>query len=389
LLVVANRWIYNATHSSVETARKKLGRTEFKTLSPSERSGYLQELLRDIPRRTIERVASSSFTPDWMAESFAVYLVDRWGIEVFVHRAQPRKGWVPKWRRIAALRILFHVGYEDILVLLENALRSGDRDLAGAAVVISAKIENSKAAQLLIDALVGGHYPASRIATHLDHFPIPISGLLRPLLRSPEAVVRFWGVTLLSRYKDLDGLDAEVSELGSDADARVRKASVETLGVLGGAHAAQTAVDLLQDENWFVRAHAARALGDLGRSDLAGVIAPLLADPEWWVRCAAKESLEAMAPESLEILVDCLDHPDRFARNGAAEVLQNTGYLDRLLSEFAGGDPSPGKKEILRKAFVAGGVLLVDAVVGRGDAVSRSRFSAIVEELGLGEGGEA
>ena len=65
--------------------------------------------------------------------------------------------------------------------------------------------------------------------------------------------------------------------------------------------------------------------------DVAEEIAPLLADREWWVRLAAKESLQQMGEEVWSVLVPYLDHEDAFARNGAAEVLQNIGVLDSLI----------------------------------------------------------
>jgi HEAT repeat protein len=75
----------------------------------------------------------------------------------------------------------------------------------------------------------------------------------------------------------------------------------------------------------YVRAHAARALGHLRAADQAGVLLPLMADREWIVRAAAKQSLESMGPIVGGLLCDLLADPDRFARDGASEVLQGLG----------------------------------------------------------------
>ena len=145
----------------------------------------------------------------------------------------------------------------------------------------------------------------------------------------------------------------------------MRKAAVESLGLIGGPAAASAALKLLDDPIWYVKAHAARALGDLGRQDLAGHVVPLLSDREWWVRMAAKESLLAMGEGAWESVVALLDHDDRFARNGAAEVLQNGGWLEEAVERAARGDKDETTREALRKAFSAGGARLVQFVAWR------------------------
>src|SRR5204862_5485071 len=106
--------------------------------------------------------------------------------------------------------------------------------------------------------------------------------------------------------------------LGGDPEPMVRAAAVETLRAVGGAAVISTAFPLLDDPVPFVRAHAARALATNHRRELTAFVAALLADEEWWVRSAAKESLEAIGPSAVDHLVPYLEHPDRFARNGAA-----------------------------------------------------------------------
>ncbi|HXH96979.1 MAG TPA: HEAT repeat domain-containing protein, partial [Gaiellaceae bacterium] len=78
---------------------------------------------------------------------------------------------------------------------------------------------------------------------------------------------------------------------------------------------------LLRDEVFFVRAHAARAVGELGSQALAAEVARLLGDENWWTRAAAKESLLALGPVGLEAARAMADDEDRFARDGAAEIV--------------------------------------------------------------------
>jgi serine/threonine-protein kinase len=141
---------------------------------------------------------------------------------------------------------------------------------------------------------------------------------------------------------------------------------------------------MLGDSVWYVRAHAARALASVKGAEAAEEIAPLLSDREWWVRLAARESLQQMGEEIWSVLVPYLDHPDAFARNGAAEVLQNIGVLDSLIvMEAATSRPSAGKVEMLRKIAAAGGTRMTEALLDRVDVQARPRIRHLLSTLGL------
>ncbi len=345
----------------------------------------MERRLSRLPRRTLERVPADAASSRWVAEAFSTYLVNKWGVTTWLAYASSHRREYGKWKRVTALRILFHIAYEDILPLLERALIDRDQDVVGAAVVILGDMGIHEAAKLLVDALSRELYPPSRIAAHLDGFPVPIPDQLLPLLGSPSPPARFWAATLLSRYPETTWLGGKLDELAEDAEPLVRKAAVESLGLIGGPAAASAALKLLDDPIWYVKAHAARALGDLGRQDLAGHVVPLLSDREWWVRMAAKESLLAMGEGAWESVVALLDHDDRFARNGAAEVLQNGGWLEEAVERAARGDKDETTREALRKAFSAGGARLVQFVAWRNRELPG--LAELLEELGLEEAG--
>jgi HEAT repeat protein len=174
-----------------------------------------------------------------------------------------------------------------------------------------------------------------------------------------------------------------LANLRRDSDPSVRKAAIESLGAIGGAPAVDTALALLRDPVWFVRAHAARALGEMKRADLARELLPLLSDGQWWVRAATKDALLAMGKGVAETVGTLLDHPDRFARNGAAEVLQNLGILDDLAARAVAGGDDAGLA-LLRKAAAAGGAALSEGIVSRAAPGDSGLLRAM-----LAEGGEA
>jgi HEAT repeat protein len=366
--VILNRVLYDLLRRSVRAAQTGAEASRFQTASRRRRSRTIEESLARLPRPVIEHIAADSTTPRWQAKVFATYVRDRWGSEPLINAAFTHKGEMEKWARIAALRILALGGEPIIMHLLQRALNDDDRDVVGAAVILLGRMNDPAAARLLVDALRRGVYTQSRIATQLDRFPQPVVRLIRPLLGDPAPVVRFWAATLLTRYGGGLEINQALASLVDDVDASVRKAAVETLGKVGGPYAAQAAVDLIDDPVWYVRAHAARALGDLRRADLCHLVTPLLADREWWVRAAAKEALQAMGRQVEREVLHHLDSTDAFARNGAAEVLQNLGIVDAiLLDTISDRWIDPGRIELIRKIMAAGGPGLMQAAIGRAE----------------------
>jgi hypothetical protein len=116
---------------------------------------------------------------------------------------------------------------------------------------------------------------------------------------------------------------------------------------------------------------------------VVALVAPALADTEWWVRVAAKQALQAAGPDVWRQLVPYLDHPDAFARNGAAEVLQNLGILDRWAAEAAAGPSDQTTIDLLVKASHAGGAGMMEAVLERAQPALAPGLFAVLERLRL------
>jgi HEAT repeat protein len=380
--VLLGRALYETRGRWIRAAHRELDRPEFQALPPAERARRVESLLERLPRSVVVRMAADSSSPPWLAEVFSHFALEKWGLRRLARDAARHHGGLGRWRRIAALRILAQAQHPDTLGLLARALRCGDAQVVGAAVVLLGRQAEREAAERLLVALEERLFSPSRIATSLEAFPLDISELLLFRLGHHDPVVRFWAATLLERFPKAPGLDGRLAARAVDPDPAVRKAVVETLGRVGGPRAAVAALTLIEDPVWYVRAHAARAIGDLRRVDLAPRVAPLLADPEWWVRLAAKQAFEAMGTGARPVLERYLDHPDRFARNGAAEVLQNVGVLDEIARAILRGEHRPSDVALLRKAVQAGGRPLIEGLVGRmGPGASAVREALAVPEL--------
>ena len=272
-----------------------------------------------------------------------------------VSKRRPRTEW-GRWRRVSALQRLEQVHHPAVPRLIHTVLADPDSRIAAAAIRTLGDIGDAWAIDLLVDALRRGNGQRSRVAAELERLaPAPGPKLL-PLLRDWNPTVRFWGATLLRPYPELG--DATLIDLTWDQDPNVRAAAVETLGTRSGAAVGAALLARLDDGEWFVRVHAARAAGHVLGAEAAPTITRHLAEERWWVRTAAKDALRAMGKDAVPSLLAVLVHEDSFARNGAAEVLQDVGFVDFLALD----DP---RSPLLQRIYDAGGEQFREAAEAR------------------------
>jgi HEAT repeat protein len=257
---------------------------------------------------------------------------------------------------VTALQRLEQAHHPAVPRLIRPVLDDADPMIAAAAIRTLGDIGDEWAIDLLVDALRRGHGQRSRIAAELERLAPALGAKLLPLLRDWNPSVRFWGATLLRPYPELGG--GTLIELTWDPDPNVRAAAVETLGTRSGRSVGAALVARLDDTEWFVRVHAARAAGHVVGAEAAPTITRLLADQRWWVRTAAKDALRGMGTEAVPSLLAVLTHEDPFARNGAAEVLQDVGFVDFLALD------NP-RSPLLERIYQAGGERYREAAEAR------------------------
>jgi hypothetical protein len=246
---------------------------------------------------------------------------------VLAAQARYRTG-LGRWRRVRAIRELGRLRHPATRIVVVRALAEEKGELLEASVRALGDLGGRWAAACLVDILERGAMPRSRIASQLERLAAEAAPGLEGLLANRDPEVRRWAATLLASCPQV-ATDRLIGLL-SDRSAEVRAAAAETLGRRGEDAATRDVCVLLEDDAWFVRVHAARALSALGTIDDALSVGPLLADGRWWVRNAAKEALRTRGSEIAESVLPFLDSHDPFARDGAAEILQDVGYLEEL-----------------------------------------------------------
>ncbi len=343
----------------------------------------VRPLLTGATRELLMHGAAERELPVHIFDTFVALIAERWTLDSLVADASGHVSERDKWRRMTALRILARLCHPGVIALLARAVDDADADVAAGGLALLGRSLDPRAVDLLVGALASPRLAASRVAVYIDQSPQHLGPRLTGLLHHTDPVVRQWSATLLGRYPD-EPIEHTLAGLTTDPDPRVRKAAIQTLGRVGNDEAAACAIQLLTDPTPYVRAHAVRALGELGRVDQADRVSSLLGDGDWWVRLAARESLETMGPEVWPVLVRCLDHRDRFVRNGAAEVVQNLGVLDSLIMlEAATDNPAGAKVAMLQRIAAAGGVRFTESIVERAGPVVGPRVRRLLDTMGL------
>jgi HEAT repeat protein len=326
--------------------------------------------------RVLARLAADSSSDPELADSLARLALER--DEPGVLATAYGKG--AAWGRVEALRVLARAGHSLSIAELQRMLAENEEEVVATAATILADIEGEEATAALIVGLGRGGSQTRWIAALLERRTVP-ARLVRPLVDDPEPAVREAGLRLLGSSTEPDRwIDQDLEDRCDDPLAEVRASAARALGRRARPGVENTLRRLLKDPVWFVQVQAARALGRLDRIASAREIASLLASTEWWVRQAAKDALVELGPRVSNDLVSLLDHPDPFARNSLAEVLQDIGVVDRLAADLQ-SRPSPHTRQseqILRSILAAGGPQFAAAVLAQMPPAIRDGFSAFL-----------
>lgn len=157
----------------------------------------------------------------------------------------------------------------------------------------------------------------------------------------PAAAIRALGV-----IGDTQAGPPLIEILDEAADPEIQIAAIETLGLVGGPMALTPLTDVLESDDWRIRAKAATAVGDIGDPAAIPALATGLEDEDWWVRRNSAAALTRL-PNGRSALYDGLASGDPFARDAAAEALADSGELIAARQRDESGTATAGDLALL------------------------------------------
>jgi HEAT repeat protein len=206
------------------------------------------------------------------------------------------------------------------------------------------------------DVTLGEATPRELQATDLgpvaDHSAVE----LIEALTSDDVVKRRRAALALGEERPAEGVVDALIEVGlADEDADVRQFSVESLGNLNESmgeaateRLGRAALDVLDDEDPWVRSEAVVALDRIGRTAYESHLEAALEDDHHAVRRNSAISLfKIRGEDTLELLLDLSEDESERAREWAAHLLAGIGdeRAERRLTELAADESEP---EIVR-----------------------------------------
>ena len=145
--------------------------------------------------------------------------------------------------------------------------------------------------------------------------------LLATLSQSPVRQARLAAIEALGEIAHAPAY-ALILPFLSDPDMEFRVTATRALGRLGGHGVYEALGRAVKDSAWQVRAVAARALGAYRGAEACAILEGALTDAAWWVRLNAADALAQQSTLGAESLRKQLNSPDVFARDIAAQMLQ-------------------------------------------------------------------
>jgi HEAT repeat protein len=259
-----------------------------------------------------------------------------------------------RWKRAAALVAIGELKLEEHDALVRG-LDDGDEDVAYVAAEALARLDTPQGARAIFERIGGqSQLLDSRLASLVEAMSCNVGEVLCEALRSKNATIVYWALNLAARKQKVELVEVVRAHLCAE-NPNVRAAACECVGELKIRLTDAWLAPLLRDDFWFVQCHAAKALGAMKAEWAAEEISSLLYSPHWWVRQNATQALSDLGSVSEPLAEKVLCSEDRYARNGAVEVLSHLGWAEAAIMR-AHRSGSPQEMEMLERFGTSGGL---------------------------------
>jgi HEAT repeat protein len=252
-------------------------------------------------------------------------------------------------KRSGAARCLGRIGDPGAVPGLAELLQDPREEVREAALFALVRIGSREALQAMIDALDSDNrWSQEKVAEAMEEAGDESRRVLADLLTGENPHHRAFAAEVIGGIGG-DGEAALLVDALADEDMDVRARAADSLGRMRYRPARPALLRSLEDPAWQVRAQAAKALGKVGDTSDASRLAGSLRDEEFWVRNNAAAALREMGEAGETPLIEMLWDEDRFARETAAQALEEGSIVERLVKDMREGADDPEAGRIIRR----------------------------------------
>jgi HEAT repeat protein len=287
---------------------------------------HLAALAPDQALEQLTRLAALRVAPERQEALAAALGGERW-VTRALKGARSRR-W---WKRLAAVRLLAAVGTQTHRAMLRRLLLDRHPAVQLAAASCLGRVADSDLVSLVVETLPGRpiavqHYLFAALRQCWSHTVPLVARRLRA--DTPAQRLEVW--INLSEVLATPAVLAPVLRLAKHPDQNVRLAVARALKHYFHPDTPPVLFDLIEDDDWRVRAQAARALGVLKVVEAVGPLGRLLRDSAWWVRFRAALSLAQLGEPGRRMLREARIGGDRYASEMATMIsgLSGGGVLE-------------------------------------------------------------
>ena len=287
-----------------------------------------------------------------------------------------------KSRRSDAARRLGRVGDPRVVPELRVLLQDPGEEVREAALFALGRIGTRDALESMLDALESGdRWSQEKVAEAVEEAGDESRRMLVGLLRDGNTLRRAFAAEVMGTVGGAEEA-VYVEEALTDEEVDVRARAADSLGRMRHRPARPALLQALGDPSWEVRAQAAKALGKIGDPQDVLRMAQALSDREWWVRNNAAAALREMGEAGESPLVEMLWDEDRFARETAAQALEEGSMVERLVKEMQEGEIDPEAARIIHRLAEIGSTgTIVQVLSDLSDMKAKRSLVALLSDI--------
>jgi HEAT repeat protein len=256
-------------------------------------------------------------------------------------------------QRVEGARCIGRMGEQQAVPRLKELLWDGREEVREASLFALGRMGTKEALEAMLGALDrGDRWTEEKVAEAVEEAGEESRQLLTRLLKDEDPGRRAFAAEVIGKVAGPEEAP-ELEAALEDEDIDVRARAADSLGRIKDAGSRQGLLRALDDPEWEVRSQAAKALGHIGDAEDAERLAQCLRDREWWVRQNAAAALREMGEAGEGPLIETLWGDDRFARETAAQILEEASLVERIVEDMReSGDNIEGYRVIRRLAEI-------------------------------------